>query len=85
MARGPGQRRLEICGIFGFMKPTLVIGNHGGGAHDPKAWLAFFHQHVPTGVLLTQRNLPVAANELESRDTDPGSHDQTANSFCTKS
>jgi hypothetical protein len=54
-------------------------------AHDPHARLAFFRQHMPTGALLAQRDLPVATNELESMGADRGSHDQGANSLCTKS
>ena len=76
MADRPGHGSLKVCCRLLLMQPTLVVGDHRGGANDPDAWLALFHQNMAAGVLLAQRDLTVAANELEGMGSDIGSHGQ---------
>jgi len=63
MDGGPGHGSLQVGSGFGFVQPALVVWNDGGGANDPDSGFALFHQDMPAGVLLAQRNIGTVMNQ----------------------
>ena len=74
VAGGPGHRSLQACRGSGFVQPALIVWNHCGGANDPDTRLGLFHQNMAAGVLLAQRDLAIAADELDGGRMERGSH-----------
>jgi len=71
---GPDHRSLQGCCGSGFVYPALIVWNHCGGANDPDTRLRLFHKNMAAGVLLTQLDLAIAADELDGGRMERGSH-----------
>ena len=74
VAGGPSHRSLQVCRSRGFVQPALIVWNHCGGANDPDARLRLFHKNMAAGVLLPQRDLAIAADELDGGRMERGSN-----------
>jgi len=71
---GPGHRSLQGCRGRAFVQPALIVWNHCGGANDSDTRLRLFHQNMAAGILLAQRDLAIAANELDGGRMERGCH-----------
>ena len=77
VAGGPSHCSLQVCRGRGFVQPALIVWNHCGGANDPDARLGLFHQNMAAGLLLAQRDLTIATDELDGGGhRERGSHGQ---------
>jgi hypothetical protein len=74
VASGPGHRSLQTCSSRAFVQPALIVKDDRGGAHDPNTRLELFHQNMAAGVKLAERALANAADELNGRRRERGSH-----------
>jgi hypothetical protein len=46
------------------MQPKLIVRYDSGRPDDPNAWPALFHQNLPAGEFLAERDLAVRANHF---------------------
>ena len=62
----PLQRPEQLLVSAGLVKPELVLRHDQRGADEPHTRLTLFHEDLPSGELLAQRDLSIRTNDLDA-------------------